>query len=107
MLNITGLDIEINRGNAAGLTFHFEGDDIPADGTTILFQVRPATQYDYTVLEKESTVENKTVEISFEPNDTINLKPGQYYWNACIQYTGGLEPWTIMRDWAGFRILPG
>ena len=107
MLNIIGLDIEINRGNAAGLTFHFDGDDVPADGTVVTLMVRPATNFEYNVIEKESTVQGSAVEFSFEPDDTAELTPKQYYWNACIQYTGGLEPWTIMRDWAGFRILPG
>ena len=107
MLNIVGLDIESNRGNAAGLTFHFEGDDVPEDGTAVIFQVRPAYNYSYAVMEKEAAVLNGAVEFSFEPEDTAEMNPGQYYWNACIQYTNGLEPWTIMRDWASFRILPG
>ena len=50
MIDIVGLDIEINRGDSAGLTFHFEGDDVPANGTTMLFQVRPAVNYKYSVL---------------------------------------------------------
>lgn len=107
MLNIVGLDIEINRGNAAGLTFHFEGDDAPEDGTMVLFQVRPADQYDYSVIEKEVEVSGNEIEITFLPEDTINLKPGDYYWNACIKYLSGHEPWTVMRNWQRFSILPG
>ena len=107
MLNIVGLDIEINRGNSAGLTFHFEGEDAPPDGTKVLFQVKQAVNYSIVLLEKEVTVARNAVDINFLPEDTENLKPGQYYWNACIQYTDGLEPWTIMRDWAGFTVLPG
>lgn len=107
MLNITGLDIEINRGNAAGLIFHFEGDDAPEDGTMVLFQVRPADQYNYSVIEKEVTVSERKIEIAFLPEDTADLKPGDYYWNACIQYLAGNEPWTIMRNWQRFSILPG
>ena len=107
MLNITGLDIEINRGNAAGLTFHFDGDDAPEDGTIVLFQVRPADQYDYSVIEKEVTVSERKIEITFLPEDTADLKPGDYYWNACIQYLAGEEPWTVMRNWQRFSILPG
>lgn len=107
MLNIVGLDIEINRGNAAGLTFHFEGEDIPSDGTKVLFQVRPADQYNYSVIEKEVTVSSGSVEISFLPEDTAELEPRDYYWNACIQYMNGLEPWTIMSSWQRFTVLPG
>ena len=107
MMNIVGLDIEINRGNSAGLTFHFEGDDAPSDGTTIRFQVKPAVNYDYVSLTKEAIVTESSVTISFLPEDTQELKPGIYYWNACIQYMNGLEPWTVMRDWAQFRVLPG
>jgi len=107
MLNIVGLDIEINRGNVAGLTFHFEGDDIPTDGTTVLFQVRPAANYDYSILEKTVTVSESAVDINFLPADTAAIKPGEYYWNACVQYAEGAEPWTLMRDWARFIVLPG
>lgn len=107
MMNIVGLDIEINRGNAAGLTFHFEGDDVPADGTAVVFQVRPDSKSNHTVMEKESTVQDGAVDFSFEPDDTVNMEPGVYYWNACIQYANGLEPWTVMRDWAMFRLYPG
>lgn len=107
MLNIVGLDIEINRGNAAGLTFHFEGEDAPEDGTKVLFQVRPAAQYDYSVIEKEVEVLESKLEISLLPEDTASLRPGDYYWNACIQFSDGLDPWTVMRDWQHFTVLPG
>ena len=107
MLNIIGLDIEINRGNAAGLTFHFDGDDAPENGTHVLFQVRPAVGYNYSVIEKDVEVSENKIEITFLPNDTAGLKPGDYYWNACIQYLSGHEPWTVMRNWQRFTILPG
>lgn len=107
MINIVGLDIEINRGDWAGLTFHFEGDDVPVNGTTVLFQVRPAVHYKYSVLEKEAQVLDSTAVIDFLPDDTIGLKPGEYYWNARIQYSDGSEPWTILRDWPHFTVLPG
>ena len=107
MLNIVGSDIEINRGNAAGLTLHFEGDDKPADGTKVIFQVKPVSSYNLAVIEKEATVENDSVDIDFLSEDTQDLKPGIFYWNACIQFTNGLEPWTIMKDWSEFRVLPG
>ena len=107
MINIVGLDIEINRGDSAGLTFHFEGDDVPEDGTTVLFQVRPAVNYKYSVLEKETTVFNSAADVSFLPEDTSNLKIGEYYWNACVQYFDGEEPWTILRDWPRFTVFPG
>lgn len=107
MLNAVGLDIEINRGNAAGLTFHFEGDDTPQDGTAVLFQVRPVSQYAITAFEKEVLVHDGQIDIEFLPADTENLKPGDYCWNACIQYSDGAEPWTLLRDWARFSVLPG
>lgn len=107
MLNIVGLDIEINRGNAAGLTFHFKGEDTPSDGTNVSFQVRPVDQYNQTVIEKIVTVTDGQIDVDFLPEDTADLKPGEYYWNACIQYLDGHAPWTIMRDWQRFVVLPG
>lgn len=107
MLNIVGLEIEINRRNAAGLVLHLTGDDVPDDGTIVTFQVRPATGYDISVIEKEAEVIDGQLEIDFLPEDTADLKPGDYYWNACIQYYDGEEPWTIMHDWQRFSILPG
>lgn len=107
MMDIIGLDIEINRGNAAGLTIHLEGEDVPSDGTTVVFQVRPADYYNCTVIEKQIIVEDGMIKIDFLPEDTESLKPGSYYWNACILYSDGEEPWTLMRDWAGFEVLPG
>lgn len=107
MLNIVGMDIELSRGNAAGITLSFTGEDAPGEGTKVLFIVRPAFNYDYNAIEKEADVENGAAEIGFAKEDTNDLKPGVYYWNACIQYTDGLEPWTVLRDWPEFRILPG
>lgn len=107
MLNISGLDIEINRGNAAGLVFHLTGDDVPEDGTMVIFQVRPADQYNFSVIEKEVEINDGQIDIDLLPEDTADLKPGNYYWNACIQYLNGNEPWTIMRNWQRFAVLPG
>ena len=106
MLNVNDLDIEINRGDAAGLTFVFDGEDAPEDGTKVIFQVRPADRDPWTVLQKEAEVVDGKIEIAFLPEDTADLKLDKYYWNACIQYLDGLEPWTVMRDWQKFIVLP-
>lgn len=107
MLNIVGLYIEINRGNAAGLTFHFEGEDAPEDGTEVVFQVASRCHTEEPLIEKRLTVEDGTITVSFVPEDTKQLAPGLYYWNACIQYENGEEPWTVLRDWQQLQILPG
>lgn len=107
MLNIVGLYIEINRGNAAGLTFHFDGDDAPDDGTEVVFQVASRCNTDEPFIEKRAVVEEGKITISFVPEDTEQIEPGLYYWNACIQYADGAEPWTVLRDWQQFQLLPG
>ena len=107
MLNIIGLNIEINRGNAAGLTFHFDGDDKPADGTEVIFQVEPYDHKGEPIIEKTATVAEGAVTVDFVPGDTEEIEPGLYCWNACIQYDGGSEPWTVLRDWQRFSVLPG
>lgn len=106
MLNIVGLYIEINRGNAAGLTFHFDGDDAPVDGTEVIFQVASRCNTDEPLIEKRASVEEGKITISFVPEDTEQIEPGLYCWNACIQYADGAEPWTVLRDWQQFQILP-
>lgn len=106
MLNTVGRDIEINRGNAAGLTFYFEGDDVPQDGVAVLFQVKVQASDRYALIEKEIQVHDGEIDIDFLPKDTANMQAGEYYWNACIQYSEGAEPWTVMRDWARFIVLP-
>lgn len=106
MLNTIGLDIEINRGNAAGLTFYLEGDDVPQNGVVVLFQVKMNIFDNRTLIEKEIPVHDKQIDIDFLPEDTANLDPGEYCWNACIQYSEGAEPWTVMRNWARFEVLP-
>lgn len=107
MLNIIGLHIEINRGNAAGLTFHFDGDDAPEDGTEVVFKVASRCNEDELLIEKRAAVEEGKITISFVPEDTEQIEPGLYYWNACIQYADGAEPWTVLRDWQQFQLLPG
>lgn len=106
MLNTNGLNIGITRGDAAGLAFHFEGDDIPQDGATVLFQVRPYVLGDYTVLEKTLIVDDGGCELSFLPEDTERMKPGEYYWNIRVLYSNGTEPWTVLPQWAIFTVLP-
>ena len=107
MLNIVDLNIEINRGNAAGLTFHFDGEDAPENGTEVIFYVEEYDHIGNPLIEKRATVNNNTVTIDFDPNDTKNIKPGLYCWNACIQYMAGTKPWTVLRDWPRFSVLPG
>lgn len=107
MLNIVGLYIEINRGNAAGLTFHFDGDDAPEDGTEVVFQVASRCNTGEPLIEKRAAVKEGKITISFVPEDTEKIEPGLYCWNACIQYADGAEPWTALRDWQQFQLLPG
>lgn len=107
MLNIIGLHIEINRGDAAGLTFRFNGEDTPEDGTVIIFQVIDRCHTDEALIEKNVVVEDRAIHVLFIPGDTEELEPGLYRWNIRIQYVDGEEPWTILRDWQDFQILPG
>ena len=107
MLNIIGLHIEINRGDAAYLTFRFNGDDAPEDGTEVVFQVVNRCHTDDALIEKNIFVEDGRIHVSFVPEDTGELEPGLYHWNISVQYFDGKEPWTVLRDWQDFQILPG
>ena len=104
-MKIDFLDISIHQHNACGITLTLTGDDIPEDGTKVLFLVKRTPDYVNPVISKELTVHDSQIDINFSKEDT-SLPTGTYYWNACIQYSDGREPWTLLDDAAKLIILP-
>lgn len=106
MLDINGTDIEINKGNSAVFTITMTGDDVPADGTDILFVVRKSPHYETDLICKHLTAESGVLTVRIDPEDMDLIPANTYYWNLIIQYDAGESPWTISKKALKFIILP-
>lgn len=102
-MEIHGPNIEINRGNAAGLTIHLTGEDVPPDGTIALISLKKTPEYNSYLWQKRIPVMNMAIDIMFTRQDT-DYEPGRYYWDVCLLYNDGLSPWTLMPEPALFEI---
>lgn len=106
MLDITGTDIEINKGNSAVFTITMTGDDVPADGTEILFVVRKSPHHVNDLICKHLTADGGVITVQIEPDDFKNVPANTYYWNLIIQFDAGEAPWTISKRALKFILLP-
>lgn len=106
VITISGLTISIHKKNAAGFSLHLTGDELPEDGTLVRFRVKKTPSYNVPVIEKIIAIEDDTVNIDINPNDTENLDPGNYIWNLSILYNDGSEPWTLLDPAPAFIIRP-
>lgn len=106
MLDITGTDIEINKGNTAVFTITLTGDDVPDDSTVVQFVVKKSPYHVASILEKTLSPDAGVLTVQLEPEDTKDLHVNTYYWNLVIQYDAGLSPWTISKRALKFTVLP-
>ena len=102
-MEIVGPDITISRGNAAGLTIHLRGEDVPPEGTIALISLKKTPEYNATIWQKRIPIHNNAIDVMFTHQDTDH-EPGTYYWDVCILYNDGVSPWTLMKAPALFRI---
>ena len=94
---IEGTKISITRGDAGPVRFTFTGDDVPEDGTDILFTVKKNSEYDKALIEKRVPVQGGQMEIFFHNEDTRSLPFGNYEWDIRLpDYYGTKEPYTPM-----------
>lgn len=106
MISFNGLDITINKENAAGLNFEFEGDDSPEDGVETLFVVKRTPGFSTpSIIEKAPMVMDSTVKIDLTKDD-VDIAPGTYFWNIMILFDNGEEPWTLIQHWPTFKVVP-
>lgn len=106
MLDITGTDIEINKGNSAIFTITLTGDDVPEDGTQVQFVVKKSPHHVASVLTKTLSPNAGVLTVQLEPEDTKELPVNTYFWNLVIQYDAGEAPWTISKRALKFSVLP-
>ena len=105
-LDDVSMNLTINKANACSLVIEFEGEDAPEDGVQVLFAVKrmPGFEYD-SLIEKTVTVESSSITIDLGKDDT-DISTGLYFWNAMILFNDGNDPWTLIKDWPMFRIVP-
>lgn len=106
MISADGLDISIHRGNVGYVTFCFEGEDTPDEGTIIEFMVKKSPSHIEPAIYKIAAVTDGEVTFIFEKEDTEHIVPAEYHWNLRILYTNGEEPWTVLEPASKFTVLP-
>ena len=101
-----GTEIYINRGNSVVFTITLSGEDIPTPDTDIYFVVRKTPEHPQILIQKNLKLEDGTLTISIDPEDTENIILGNYSWNLIIMFDSGAAPWTVSKDAFSFIILP-
>ena len=97
MIQITGMKIEITRGDCEPFTITLTGEDVPADGEAVLFTVKKNANYDEPVIAKELTVDGGKVTVNIRNTDTWQLPFGDYEWDIRFpNLRGEGEPYTPM-----------
>ena len=100
MFAVDGADIYISRGDDASFDVVFTGEDvdpdgntvyyrvneIPEDGTPVLFSIKADTERPRCLVEKELKVYNGFVTIPLESKDTNYLPFGEYTWDIRLFY---------------------
>lgn len=102
MLDITGKNVGITRGDTGQFTITFTGDDKPEDGSTVFVSLKKTKNSEDMIWEKRYTVSNDTVTVTLTSDDT-DLPFGQYWWDARIRFMDGTI-FTPMLP-ASFKVL--
>lgn len=102
MMNVTGRDIEITKGDTGAFTITFTGDDKPSDGCTVEVSLKKTQTSDTPIWEKKLTVSNDAIYVILNQADT-DQPFGQYWWDARILFQDGTV-YTPMKP-ASFKVL--
>ena len=105
MYKITGLDIEITRGDTLALLYKFDGRELPY-GTDAIFTVKKRPRDEEYVVQKRVDASDGTATIFLNSDDT-NFDARTYYWDIRLQIPredGGYELQTPM-EYAAFTII--
>lgn len=95
MISIEGTRIAITRGDCQPFTITFTGEDVPEDGTEVLFTVKKSSGYPDPVIEKRIPIHDGMIEVEIRNADTKNLSFGEYEWDIRIpDLFGENEPYT-------------
>ena len=105
MYKITGLDIEITRGDTLALLYKFDGRELP-EGTDAIFTIKKRPRDEEYVVQKRVNASDGTATILLLSDDT-NFDARTYYWDIRLQIPredGGYEVQTPM-EYAAFTII--
>ena len=95
MIDITGCCISITRGDCQPFTITFTGDDVPEEGTEVLFTVKKSSGYHEPVIEKRIPIHDSMITVEIFNADTKNLPFGNYEWDIRFpNLYGEKEPYT-------------
>lgn len=98
MIEIEGRHITISRGDCEPFTITFHGEDVPDDGTKVLFSVKKSSEMHNVVFEKELELQDSQVIVEIKNADTKHLPFGDYEWDIRFpDFFGENEPHTPMK----------
>ncbi len=105
MYKITGLDIEITRGDTLALLYKFDGRELPY-GTDAIFTIKKKPRDEEHIVQHRVDASDGTATIFLGSDDT-NFDARTYYWDIRLQMPreeGGYEIQTPM-EYAAFTIV--
>lgn len=90
--------IHVTRGDCAPFTITLTGEDVPEDGTEILFTVKKTSGHPTPVIEKTIELADGQITVLIQNEDTKELPFGDYEWDIRIpDMYGENEPYTPMK----------
>jgi len=102
MMNVSGQNISITKGDTGQFTITFSGDDAPENGCIILVSLKKTKTSEVPIWEKRLTVTNNVITVTITSADS-NIDFGQYWWDARIIFRDGTI-YTPMNP-ASFKVL--
>jgi len=78
--------VALTPGDSAYFTITLVGDDIPFDGTDVVFTVKEEVG-GRPLLVKHFSVDSGVVHIELQCSETRRLKPGRFAWDIRILYS--------------------
>lgn len=106
MVNISGYNITLTRGDSLHLRIDFHGRGLP-EGSQAVFTLKRSVRSRSALLRKAFDASGETLGVVLTPEET-DFPPGAYVWDVRLQMpleTGGYEVYTPM-EYAVFMIIP-
>lgn len=95
MIDIKDMNITVSRGDCSPFTITFTGEDVPDDGTEVLFTVKKTSEHKTTVIEKRIPIVDHMITVELTNADTKDLPFGMYEWDIRLpDLFGKNEPYT-------------
>lgn len=95
MIDINGMSITVSRGDCSPFTITFTGDDVPEDGTEVLFTVKKTSKHATPLIEKRIPIVEGMITVELNNADTKDIPFGEYEWDIRLpDLFGKNEPYT-------------